>query len=55
MVISAVQVVEPQGAQHERQARASRATTEEHEDANLGEPRASHLVDFRGTKTVGTS
>ena len=38
MVISAVQVVEPQGAQHERQARASRATTEEHEDANLGEP-----------------
>ena len=33
-----MQVVEPQGAQHERQARASRAITEEHEDANLGEP-----------------
>jgi len=46
MLISAVQVVE-QGAQREGQARASRATTEAQEDANLGNPRASHLVDLR--------
>jgi len=46
MLTSAVQVVEPRGAQHEGQARASRETQAREVD-NLGGPRASHLVDLR--------